>query len=208
MYAVDDILPTGAVSPGTNLIVTGADGEDCTEVADRLLAAGLAGDEPAIVATTDAAPSAVRNRVGARAGDHPAPLAVVSADESCEDAADDLTRCVASSADLGGVGLACSELLRRFGGDAGVRVAVDSLSDLVDATDANTAFRFLHVLTGRIAGADGLGVATLRIDRHDEQTCNTVAQLFDARVEIRRRSETRELRVSGLPGAREEWTEF
>ena len=203
MYAVDSVLPTATVPPGTTLLVTGTDGDECTELADRLLAAGFDHGEPAVAVTTTATPPDVRRKFGT---DDERDVAVVSAVAGdCEP--DEYTRCVDSPGDFAGIGLSCSELVERLSDD-GVRVTVDSVSDLLDAADANTVFRFLHVLTGRITTAEGFGVATIQLDRHEEKTCHTIGQLFDARVEVRRRSGQRELRVRGLEDVREEWKPF
>lgn len=205
MYAVDSVLPTATISPGTSLIVTGTGADQCAELADRLLAAGLDYDEPAVAVTTSAPPAAVRRRLEAAERDPPVAVVSSAAPEDC--VADQFTHCVDSPTDFTAIGLSCSELVERFSGD-GVRVAVDSVSDLLDAADANTVFRFMHVLTGRVATADGFGVATMQVDRHDEQTCNTIKQLFDAHVEVRCRSGERELRIRGLDDVPEEWTQF
>lgn len=208
MYAVDSVLPTATLPPGTNVLVTGTDPAACTEVTDRLLTAGLADGEPAVVASTGETPTAVRERI--EVDEYDAPIAVVSSARDQDRSADDLTRCVSSPTDFRSLGMACSELLDRVASDGDVRVSIDSVSDLLSVADVNTVFRFLQVLTGRIASAGGFGVATLRTDRHDERTCNTIGQLFDVRIELRRRSKTRELRMRGrgIEGVREEWVEF
>jgi hypothetical protein len=203
MYAVDPVLPVETLSPGTTMIVTGTEEGECRALADRLLAIGLERDEPAVAVATGDPPAAVRDRIPDA---HESPVATVSMGVS-EESSEDLTRCIESTNDFSAVGLACSELVERLADDR-VRVSVDTVSDLLGVADTNTVFRFMHVLTGRITAADGLGIATLQVDRHDQQTCSTISQLFDARVKLRRRSGKRELRVRGVDGVPEKWTEF
>ena len=56
---------------------------------------------------------------------------------------------------------------------------VHSLSTLRMYADLQAVFRFLHVFTGRIQSVDGLGVFAIDDSAHDDQTMNTLKQLFD-----------------------------
>jgi hypothetical protein len=73
--------------------------------------------------------------------------------------------------------------------------------------DVKTVFRFTHILTGRLSGFDGLGIVTLD-DGHDQQTMNTLRQLFDGVVETRHGVDSRECRVVGVAETATEWTRF
>ena len=59
------------------------------------------------------------------------------------------------------------------------RVMVHSLSTLLMCFDLRTVFRFLHVFTGRVQSADGLGLFCIDSAAHDDQPMNTLKQLFD-----------------------------
>jgi hypothetical protein len=74
--------------------------------------------------------------------------------------------------------------------------------------DVKTVFRFLHILTGRISAADALGFGTLDADAHEDQTVNTIRQLFDGLVETRTGDQGRERRVLGLPDSPSDWEQF
>jgi hypothetical protein len=62
---------------------------------------------------------------------------------------------------------------------------VHSLSTLLMYSDLQTVFRFLHVFTGRVQSVDGLGLFAIDDSAHDEQTMNTLKQLFDGIVRTR-----------------------
>jgi len=67
-------------------------------------------------------------------------------------------------------------------------------------SDLQTVFRFLHVFTGRIQSADALGVYVIDSTAHDDQTMNTLKQLFDAVIELEEAADGEEptIRTAGL----------
>lgn len=81
---------------------------------------------------------------------------------------------------LADIGVAVSEYLADW--DDGRRTALwfDSVDDLLAFTDHERAFRFLHVLTGRIARADAIGVYHMDPTAHEPQTVTSTMHLFDA----------------------------
>jgi len=84
-----------------------------------------------------------------------------------------------------GIGIKLSEFLQAFYQDRGIernRVMLHSLSTLLMYADLQTVFRFLHVFTGRVQSVDGLGVFAIDASAHDDQTMNTLKQLFDGIV--------------------------
>jgi len=62
-------------------------------------------------------------------------------------------------------------------------------------SDLQTVFRFLHVFTGRIQSVDGLGLYVIDSSAHDDQTMNTLKQLFDGVVRLDEDGE-REIRLA------------
>jgi hypothetical protein len=55
----------------------------------------------------------------------------------------------------------------------------DSVTDLLQYTDLETVFRFLHLTTKRIADVEATGYYHLTADVHDDQTIATLAPLFE-----------------------------
>jgi hypothetical protein len=82
-----------------------------------------------------------------------------------------------------GTGEGESEVLTEISGEAGsgprIVVCFDSLTALLDHTDLERAFRFLHVATGRVRSGDALGYYHIDPEKHDAETLATLRTLFD-----------------------------
>jgi len=86
--------------------------------------------------------------------------------------------------DLTGIGIESSELLSTLSAsDRDLIVGFDSVTTLLQHADLQQVFQFLHVLTGRVSGADARCYYHLDPTEHDEQTMATLAGLFDATLE-------------------------
>lgn len=93
---------------------------------------------------------------------------------------------VENPSDLTGIGIQLSELLSGManaaGSDEEIVMCFNSITSLLQYADLQRAFRFLHVVTGRIKTVDGVGHYHLDPDAHDAQTLATLKGLFDAVV--------------------------
>jgi hypothetical protein len=120
------------------------------------------------------------------------------------DADDDVRVKYASSpVDMTGIGIRLSEFLQEFSETRGIernRVLLHSVSTLLTYSDLETVFRFLHVFTGRVQSADGLGVFVVDSTAHDDQTMNTLAQLFDGVIAVGEDGEATVRREGIRPG--------
>lgn len=213
MYAVAESLPIDDIRDGTNLLVMGPPMTGKYDLLCDVLADGHRNGEAGVVVTTQNSAKRVREDVTSRLdGDADPQLGIVdcvSQERGMGQEDHPLTQYVSSPGDFTGVGMASSKLLERFvKQDTRTRVALDSISQLLMYADVKTVFRFLHILTGRISAADALGLGTLDADAHDDQTVNTIRQLFDGLVETRTGAASREARVLGLPDAPTDWREF
>ncbi|WP_440989838.1 RAD55 family ATPase [Haloarchaeobius baliensis] len=211
MYDVSDHLPVGELRPGTNLLLTGPQGVGKYDLLCDLLATGVDRGQHAVVVSTNKSAPGVRADVSGRTATDTPNLAVVDCVSQRRDEPtppDPNVQYVASPSDFSSMGMAASEFLERAGeGDGATRLGLHSLSKLLLEADVKTVFRFTHILTGRLSGVEGLGVATLD-DNHDQQTMNTLRQLFDGVVETRQGLDSRECRVAGVAGTPTEWTGF
>jgi KaiC/GvpD/RAD55 family RecA-like ATPase len=178
------------VQPGTNVLLSGPALSGKKGLAFDTLAHGLDGDEGAlVVSNTDSAErvfKAFENR--GEYADHPiAVVDCVTRQQGVNDVRDDgRIRYTSSPVDMTGIGIKFSELLQEFYEERGIernRVFFDSLSTLLMYSDLQTVFRFLHVFTGRIQSADGLGLYAIDSTAQDDQTMNTLKQLFDGVIE-------------------------
>ncbi|WP_380676680.1 DUF7504 family protein [Salinigranum sp. GCM10025319] len=87
---------------------------------------------------------------------------------------------VASPDDLTGYGVALTQVLEDY--DVPLYVDVDSLTALLQHVSVDTAFRFVHVLSGRVDREQAVLVASIDPGAHDEQTVATMTQPFDVTV--------------------------
>lgn len=95
---------------------------------------------------------------------------------------------VENPSDLTGIGIEFSELLSGMStaaaDDEDIVVCFNSITSLLQYADLQRAFRFLHVVTGRIKTVGGVGHYHIDPEAHDRQTLATLKGLFDAVIEI------------------------
>ncbi|WP_436902845.1 DUF7504 family protein [Halovenus halobia] len=95
---------------------------------------------------------------------------------------------VENPSDLTGIGIELSELLSGMAtaadDDEHLTVCFDGITSLLQYADLQRAFRFLHVVTGRVKTVGGIGHFHLDPDAHDPQTLATLKGLFDAVIEV------------------------
>lgn len=177
------------VEPGTNLLLTGPPLSGKRSLMIDVLAGGTDSGEGALVVTTkDSAERVLRNYAD-RTPYEGKPVAVVDCvtrQQGGDTIESDRIKYASSPVDMTGIGIKVSEFLQAFG-DRGIeqnRVMVHSLSTLLMYSDLQTVFRFLHVFTGRIQSADGLGLFAIDSTAHDDKAMNTLKQLFDGIVTV------------------------
>lgn len=95
---------------------------------------------------------------------------------------------VENPSDLTGIGIELSELLSGMAtaaaDDEEIAICFNSVTSLLQYADLQRAFRFLHVVTGRVKTVGGVGHYHLDPEAHDRQTLATLKGLFDAVVEV------------------------
>ena len=177
------------VPPGTNVLVSGPPLSGKRSLCLDILASGVENDEGAIIVTTKDGADRVLSDFETRTPYEDRPVAVVDCvtrQQGVSDVRDDdRIKYTSSPVDRTGSGLKLSEFLQGFYQNRGIernRVMLHSLSTLLMYADLQTVFRFLHVFTGRVQSVDGLGVFAIDDSAHDDQTMNTLKQLFDGIV--------------------------
>lgn len=180
------------VAPGTNLLVTGPPTSDKREVLIELLTGSFDGDAVVLVSTRDSA-GELAETLGKRTG-RPGRVRVIDCAQDSREDGDGITS-VSSPADLTGISMRVDHRLSEFS-EAGLRprLGLISVSTLLLYSDLRPVYRFLHVVTGRVAASGGLGLFVVDGDSHDEQTMDAIASLFDGRVRV----SDGETSVSGL----------
>ena len=179
------------VEPGTNLLLTGPPLTGKRKLALDILTEGTTGGDGSIIVTTKDSAERILKDYKKRVDYEGKPVAVVDCvtrQQGVGDVRDDdRIKYTSSPVDMTGIGIKLSEFLQAFYRDREIkrnRIMVHSLSTLLMYSDLQTVFRFLHVFTGRIQSVDGLGLFCIDSTAHDEQTMNTLKQLFDGIVTL------------------------
>jgi len=123
-----------------------------------------------------------------RAGGRPASAHVVAAGETPGGGnggpAPDSVERVGTPSDLTGISIRVSEVLSEWSdADATSVVCFDSVTALLQYVDVETAYEFLHVLTGRLYAFGAKGHFHLDPGAHPDMTVARIQTLFDAMVE-------------------------
>ena len=191
LRSVYDLSPVldAEVGAGTSLLVSGPPLTGKRSLALDVLAEGTRRGEGTIVVSTKDGASRVLEDYRDRTSIDDRPVSVIDCvtrqQGVGEVADDDHVTYTSSPVDMTGVGIKLSETLESFYNSYDVeqtRVMLHSLSTLLMYSDLQTVFRFLHVFTGRIQSVDGLGLFCIDATAHDDQTMNTLTQLFDGVV--------------------------
>jgi hypothetical protein len=96
------------------------------------------------------------------------------------DREDIVTENVSSAGDLTGLGIEIGQFLSEW--NPPVTVCFDSLTAMLQYVDFETAYEFLHTVTGQIHAADARAHFHIDPGAHDEQHVAAITALFDATV--------------------------
>jgi hypothetical protein len=131
-----------------------------------------------------------------RGDDLPFPrnLAVVSAEDgpgatrtetgSGEASTGVAVRTVSDPSDLPKLGMSITSVLDGWPDNEGVLLCLDSLTELLRRVELQRVYRFVHILSDRLAGLDAQIHVHLDGEACDERTLATLEPLFDAVVEV------------------------
>ncbi len=190
------------IEPGSNVLISGPSMSGKRDLALNVLAEGTDGGEGSIFVTTKDGADRVLELYENRSPYQGKPVAVVDCVTRQQGVGDvredDRIKYASSPVDMTRIGIQLSEFLEAFYQERNIRqnrVALHSLSTLLMYSDLQTVFRFLHVFTGRIQSVDGLGLYVIDSSAHDDQTMNTLKQLFDGVVRLDEDGE-REIRLA------------
>jgi len=191
MYELGPEFNGESVEPGANILISGPPLSGKRRLAMEALAHGIDQGEGGVVITTRDSSDRVLTDVRSLLDDpENATLGVVDCvtkhqGRSAMDS--DLVKHASSPLDMTGIGIKFSEFVEEFYTGRGIqqnRVVLDSLSALLLYSDLQTVFRFMHVLTNRIEDADAVGLHVIESTAHNQESLNTLKQLFDGVVEV------------------------
>jgi len=190
MYDLGEQFEGEAVTPGTNILVSGPPLTGKRRIAREILAHGLDERDGAIVITTRDSAERVLSQFEIERDHEERPIGIVDCvtEHMGRSTTDTLTvKYATSPVDMTGIGIGFSNFIEYFYGELGRernRVMVDSLSTLLMYATLQTVFEFMHAITSRVDDVDALGVHVIESTAHDEQTLHTIEQLFDGTIEV------------------------
>jgi len=193
MYELGPQLENKAVDPGVNILISGPPLSGKRRLAMETVAHGANDGEGAVIITTrdssDRVLSDFRSLLDSPDDANVGIVDCVTQHQGRSASDSDLVKYASSPLDMTGIGIKFSEFVEEFYTARDVRqnrVMLDSLSTLLMYSDLQTVFRFMHVLTSRIENADAVGLHVIESTAHDDETMNTLKQLFDGVVEVDR----------------------
>ena len=166
--------------------------ESCAE----MLHPSIPADSNVLWVSYTKSPDQQLRRWQTHSSDRPANMGMVSVEDStrsvtAEGGTSDLMgpnrpiETVSSPNDLTGLGIRITEFLTDWEeNDNQTVVCFDSLTALLQYVELETAYEFLHILTGRMAAVDAFAHFHMDPEAHDEQTIESVATLMDAVIEV------------------------
>jgi len=191
MYDLGPEFDGQSVESGVNILISGPPLSGKRKLAFEALAQGTNNGEGAVVITTrdssDRVLADLRSLLDDPEGGHIGVVDCVTKHQGRSVSDTELVKHASSPLDMTGIGIKFSEFIEEFYTGRNVqqnRVVLDSLSTLLMYSDLQTVFRFMHVLTSRIEDADAIGLHVIESTAHDQETLNTLKQLFDGIVEV------------------------
>jgi hypothetical protein len=103
-----------------------------------------------------------------------------------------VTDSVSTASDLTGLGITIGQYLSEW--DAPVYVCFDSLTSMLQYVDLQTAYEFLHAITGQIHAAGANSHFHMDPSAHDQKHVAAISSLFDGKISLDEQSvRTRDL---------------
>ena len=191
MDEIADRLGVESIEPGSNVLVLGPPLIGKQELGLEFLEAGARDGQASLVVTTkddaDRLLEEFDTRLPAQNTDGIGIIDTVTAQQgTVREGDDERVRYASSPGDLTEIGISLTQFLEQFdeSGWSGTRVMLHSISTLLMYAELRTVFRFLHVFTGRVRGADAIGLYTMDTGAHDPDAINTIKPLFDDAIKI------------------------
>lgn len=86
--------------------------------------------------------------------------------------------------DITGLGMQLNNYLNDVSSDTQLVVCLDSLTELLQFVDVQSAFKFLHMFTGQLRDAGAIGHFHIDPNAHEPQTVSRLKPAFDEEVVI------------------------
>ncbi len=211
-----DELLGGGIKKGSNIMIIGPPMSGKEVILNLIMYQGAAQNENAVIAVNTREPGTVildwfkENRLilpSSRIGIVDCISKIIGGEED----ENEIIKIASSPVDLTGIGIKISQFYEKFlmaDNIRKVQLSIDSLSTLIMYSNFKTVFKFLHVFTGRIKEAGGLGVYVIDSGIHDMHVIAGLSQLFDGMIEVKSENDRNFLRLVGLLPKPTSWLEY
>lgn len=188
----------GTVAAGTNVLVLGPPMVGKDNLVTDIVGHGTANGEQGIIVSPSTPAQSLREDIPDLASAYLVDCSGVGSGEGF-DAEQRFAR-TASPEDITGIGMSIVKCTKAIGAEAtgGLRLGVLSLSTMLQYTDTDRVFNFLHVVTGRVSAAGYLGVFSLDPTIHDDTVVNTIMAQFDGAIKIHQTDDGVQFETVGL----------
>lgn len=182
---------SGGPTPGTNLMVlapslSDAKRDTCLELQGAGPPAGL----DVLRVTYSDSPSELVTEWESHYGDLPGRMGIVTVGDqpgqhrTDDDLPEDVFVTTANPNDITGLGMRLNNYLNDVSADGQLVVCFDSVTELLQFAEIQSAFKFLHMFVGQLRDADAIGHFHLDPGAHDDRTISRLKPLFDSAVDL------------------------
>jgi KaiC/GvpD/RAD55 family RecA-like ATPase len=210
-YSTPGVVPVDEFLPGTSILIAGPPLTRKRELMIRLLGGGT-DEEGSVMVTTKMGAGKLLELYREWHGDRPADrlhvVDCVTKERGIGAVRETATTSYLSSPrDLTGLSIELSGLFQQYhGSGAPMRFGVHSLSTFLMYHNLSRVYRMVHVLSGQVESADGLGVFV--VDSPTDRELDMLSQLIDGVIETRETDTGCELRLRGLGGRAAGWQAY
>lgn len=194
----EETLPDRLADANSTLLLSSSFAEETEETCTELLQPGPASQSNVLWVSYTKSPDQQLRRWQTHTNDRPAKMGMVSVEDSTRSVAggsgstaadlmgpDRPVETISSPNDLTGLGIRITEFLTDWEQtDGQIVVCFDSLTALLQYVELETAYEFLHIITGRMAAVDAIAHFHMDPDAHDDHLVEGVTTLMDAVVEL------------------------
>ncbi|MFB6087088.1 MAG: hypothetical protein ABEJ85_01090 [Haloarculaceae archaeon] len=182
------------IEPGTNaLVLAPALSDERSARCLDLLDAGAPADLNVLRISYSQGPDELCREWTDRHGELPARFGIVTVNDQAGLASDDpeaadhegVALTSANPNDVTGLGMRLNNYLAEHDPALQLVVCFDSLTQMLQFTDVQSVFKFVHMFTGQLREVDAIGHFHLDPNAHDTQTVSRLKPAFDDAVDLR-----------------------
>lgn len=208
-----DAVLSGGFPAKSTVILIGPPGVGKTTFLNQFIHTGIEEGESGLYLTLDNDPDEVAEKASffgwdfdGAAGDS---LAFIDGYSWREGEPIDAEFAIEGPSDLNQMNMTIADAMRSIGGGR-KRVVMDSISTLILYTDANSAVKFLQVVSAKSKAANGCLLITLEEGVHDKKTVSTLNYVADGMIKMKMEGDDRYLSVSRMEKTahHRDWMQF